>query len=59
MLLCPDMIVGKITSNRCNYIWLCSRSLEGETLQLQNGGHPCDVAQSYSSSVDTLAQEEE
>ena len=45
------MIDSEITSNRCNHIWLCNRSLDGYTLQLQNGGRPCDVAQSYTSSV--------
>ena len=42
----PDiMIDSEITSNRCNHIWLCNRSLDGDTLQLQNGGHPSDIAQ--------------
>ena len=37
------MIGSEITSNRCDNIWLCNRSLDGDTLQLQN---PSDVAQS-------------
>ena len=44
------MIDSELTSNRYNNIWLCNRSLDGEILQLQNGGRPCDVAQSYISS---------
>ena len=39
------MIDCEITSNRCNHNWLCIRSLDGDTLKLQNGGHPSDVAQ--------------
>ena len=39
------MIDSEITSNRCNHIWLCTRSLDGDTVQLQNGELPCDVAQ--------------
>ena len=31
-------IDSEITSTRCNHIWLCNRSLDGETLQLRNGG---------------------
>ena len=36
----------RTTSNRCNHIWLCNRSLDDNT-QLQNGGGPSDIAQSY------------
>ena len=43
--------ISEITSNRCNHIRPCSRSLDGWTLHLQNGGCPSDVAQSCSSSV--------
>ena len=39
------MIDREITSNRCNQIWLCNHSLDGDTLQLQNGERPSDVAQ--------------
>ena len=39
------MIDSGITSHRCNHIWLCNRSLDGDTLQLRNGGCPSDVAQ--------------
>ena len=38
------MIDNKKTSNRCNHIWLWKCSLDGDTLQLQNGRHPSDVA---------------
>ena len=41
---------SEIISNRCSHIWLCNRSLDGDTLQLQNGGHASDVSQSYTSS---------
>ena len=44
ILLRPDMIDSEITTQSC------SRSLDGETLKLQDGGRPCDVAQSYTSS---------
>ena len=44
------MIDIEITSNRSNYIWLCDSSLDGYTLQLQNGVHPRDVAHYYTSS---------
>ena len=44
-------IDSEITSKRCNHIWLCNRSLDGDNLQLQNGGRPSDVAQSYTSSA--------
>ena len=30
------------TSNRCNHIWLCNRSIDGDTHQLQNGRRPSD-----------------
>ena len=33
ILLRPDMIDSEIISNRCNHIWLCNRSLDGNTLQ--------------------------
>ena len=39
------MIDSKTTSNRCNHIWLCNRSLDGDDLQLQNGGRQSDIAQ--------------
>ena len=39
------MIDSEIASNRCNHIWLCNRSPDGYTLQLQSGGRPSDVAQ--------------
>ena len=40
------MTDSEITSNRCNHIiWLCNRSLDGDDLQLQNGGRHSDVAQ--------------
>ena len=45
------MIDSEIISNRCNHIWLCNHTLDGETLQLQNGGFPSDVAQTYTSSA--------
>ena len=48
------MTNSEITSNRCNHTWLCRRSLDGDTLQLQNGGCPCDLAQSYSSSGESF-----
>ena len=41
------MIDKRIISNLRNRIWLCNSSLDGYILQLQNGGHPSDVAQSY------------
>ena len=44
------MINSKIISNRCNHTWSCNRLLDGDTLQLQNGAHPNDVAQSYTCS---------
>ena len=47
------MIDSEIISNRCNNIWLCNHSLDGYTLTLQNRGHPCDVAQSSTSSDHT------
>ena len=47
------MVDSRITSNRCNHIWLCNQSLDGDTLQLQNDRRPCDVAQSYTSSDST------
>ena len=47
--------VSEIISNRCNRIWLCNRSLDGDTLRLQNGGCPSDVPESYTSS-DLIAQ---
>ena len=49
------MIDSEIISNRCNHIWLWNRSLDGYTLQLQNGGRSCDIAQSCTSSDDMLA----
>ena len=39
------MIDSEITSNRCNHIWLCNRSLDGDNVQLQNGGRPNDVVE--------------
>ena len=47
------MIDSEITSNRCNHIWLCNRSLGGDTVQLKNSGRPSDVAESYTSSGHT------
>ena len=44
---------NNLTLNRCNLIWLCNRSLDGATLQLQNGGRTSDTAQSYTSSGHT------
>ena len=38
LLLRPDMIDREIISNLCDQIWLCNRSLDGCTLQLQSGG---------------------
>ena len=35
---------SEIISNPCPHICLCNRSLDGETVQLQNGGRPSDVA---------------
>ena len=35
---------SEITSNPCNHIWLCNRSIDGDTVQLKNGGRPSDVA---------------
>ena len=46
------MIDSEIISNRRNHIWQCGHSLDGDSLQLQNGGCPSDVAQSYSTSSD-------
>ena len=37
----------------CNHICLCNRSVDGETVQLQNGECPRDVAQPHSSSANT------
>ena len=45
MIALRHMFDSKITSNRSNHIWLCNRSLDGDTLQLQNEGHTSDVAQ--------------
>ena len=45
------MIDSRITSNQCNHIWLCNHSLNGGTLQLQNGGRPSDIAQYASSGL--------
>ena len=53
ILLRPDMLDSEITSNRCNHIWLCNHSLDGDTIQLQNDGRPSDVAQAYASSACT------
>ena len=42
------MIHSEITTNRCNQIWLCNRSLDGDTvgtLQLQSRERQSDVAQ--------------
>ena len=41
------MVDNEITSNRCRQIRLCNRSLDGDILQLQNGGRPSDVANIY------------
>ena len=41
------MIDSEITSYRCNHIWLCNHPLDGYTVILQNGRHPCDVAHIY------------
>ena len=48
------MIDSEITPNRCNHIWLCNHSPDGDTLQLQNGGRPSDIAHSYTSSTTHL-----
>ena len=40
-----DMIDSEITSNRCNHIWPCNRSLDGDILHIQNGDLPNDAAQ--------------
>ena len=39
------MIDSEIISNPGNHIWLCNDSLDGDTLQFKNGGHPSDVAE--------------
>ena len=39
------MIDSEIASNRCDHICPRNRSLDGDTLQVQNGGHPSDIAQ--------------
>ena len=39
------MADSEITLNRCNPICLCNRSLDGDTLPLQNGGRSSDVVQ--------------
>ena len=45
-IIAPKHMIGsEITPNRCNHIWLCNRSLDGYTIQLQNGGRPSDVPQ--------------
>ena len=46
IILRPDrMIDSEIAPHRCNHIWLCKRSLDGGTLQLQNWELTSDVAQ--------------
>ena len=40
------MIDSEIISQRCNHSWLCNTSLDGDTVQLPNGGRPSDVAHS-------------
>ena len=37
-------IDSETISKRCNHIWLCSRSLDGDIRLLQNGDRPSDVA---------------
>ena len=44
------MIGSEITSNRYNNYGLCNRSLDADTVQLQNGGRSSDVAQYMTSS---------
>ena len=56
-IISPRHIIdSKLKSNRCNHIWLCSHSLDGDILQLQNDGCPSDIAQPYTSSVTTYLQ---
>ena len=57
ILLRPDIwyqIDSEVTSNRCNHIWLCNGSLDGDTFKFQNGVRPSDVAQLYSGSVESV-----
>ena len=42
-------------SSRVALLWMCNRSLDGYSHQLQNGGHPSDVALSYTSSGMSIA----
>ena len=49
-----QMLDDEIISNRCNHFRLCNRSLDGNTIRLQNGGRPSDVAQSHTSSSKCL-----
>ena len=44
ILVCPDMIYCEITLNRSNHILIRNHLPDGDTLELQNGGYPCDVA---------------
>ena len=38
------MIYCEITLNRSNHILIRNHVPDGDTLELQNGGYPCDVA---------------
>ena len=45
-IIAPRHVIdNEITPNRYNHIWMCNRSLDGDTLQLQNVGRPSDVTQ--------------